>query len=348
MRKGFFCIAVTLLILGGMFWASPYRQQMNPAEVVAMPCQQADLYNAVTMRGKTELAQSSQVYPPWPAVVQELYVSQGEWVAAGDPLMLLEPSEKPGQALRQSADQTAQRLLTQWGQKEAAGQELLTQAAEAALSLPPEDPYDSRQPVLLEAPMDGLVMEVFCQQGQTVSPIAPCAMVGDMDSVLARVQVGEGNLHKISPGMEAEIQVDAFPGQPLTGRVESVAPYAQAGSILNQNTEIVTDVLVSIENSQGRLRPGYSAAVTVKAQRHQQALLLPYDFVGQDRENREYVMTVWQGRARKKLIQTGMELEQQVEVLAGLEPGELVLQHPEQLYHGQAVRQKGESLLEGN
>ena len=43
-----------------------------------------------------------------------------------------------------------------------------------------------------------------------------------------------------------------------------------------------------------------------------------------------------------------MELEQQVEVLAGLEPGELVLQHPEQLYHGQAVRQKGESLLEGN
>lgn len=338
MRKYFCCFAATLAILGGMFWASPYRRRLAPVEVRAETCRQEDICNTVTMRGKTELAWRSQVWPPWPAVVKQLYVSQGDQVEAGDPLMLLEPAENPGQALAsQMADQeqAARQLLAQWNWQQAG------QGSEAASELP----QDPRQPVLLEAPIGGLVMEVYCRQDQAVSPLAPCAAIGDMESVLARVQVGEGNLHKISPGMEAEIQVEAFPGQPLTGRVEAVAPYAQAGSILDQNAEIVTDVLVSIENSQGRLRPGYSAAVTVKTQQHRQALLLPYDFVGQDSQNREYVMTLWQGRARKKLIQTGLELEQQVEVLAGLEPEELVLQNPEQLYHGQAVRRKGENQL---
>lgn len=331
--KGAFCIALTLLILGGMFWASPYRQQLNPIEVSAAPCRQADIYNAVTMRGKTELARSGRVYPPWTASVRQLYVSQGDWVAAGDPLALLEPAGSSPEALRQAADQQVRQLLTELGEGQAEG--FFQQA--------PLEAQDSQQPVLLKAPMDGLVMEVYCQQGQAVSPLAPCLMIGDLESVQARVQVGEGNLHKISPGMEAEIQVSAFPGQTLTGRVESIAPYAQAGSILNQNSEIVTDVLVSIENSQGRLRPGYSAAVTVKTQQHRQALLLPYDSVGQDQQNREYVMTIWQGRARKKLIQTGMEMEDQVEILAGLEPGELVIRHPEQLSHGQPVRKEGES-----
>ena len=48
-------------------------------------------------------------------------------------------------------------------------------------------------------------------------------------------------------------------------------------------------------------------------------------------------MTIWQGRARKKLIATGLELEELVEIQAGLEPGELALQNPEQFYHGQRI-----------
>jgi hypothetical protein len=75
----------------------------------------------------------------------------------------------------------------------------------------------------------------------------------------------------------------------------------------------------------------------VKTQRKENALLLPYDYVGQDEQNREYVMTIWQGRARKKLIATGLELEELVEIQAGLEPGELALQNPEQFYHGQRI-----------
>ena len=180
-------------------------------------------------------------------------------------------------------------------------------------------------------------MEVYCSEGETVSPLAPCAVVGDMNQMLVRAQVGEENLHKISPGMEAEIAIEAFPGRDLIGRVESIAPYAQSGSILNQDSQIVTDVLVSVENGQGSLRPGYSASVSVKTQRKENALLLPYDYVGQDEQNREYVMTIWQGRARKKLIATGLELEELVEIQAGLEPGELALQNPEQFYHGQRI-----------
>lgn len=332
--KGALCIALTGLTIGGMFLASPYRRQTELAQAQAAPCRQADIYNAVTMRGKTETLRKSRAYAPWTATVKELYVRQGDQVAQGDPLALLEPAD-PGQGMDWAAEQLAERLTLQaaQGELDPAEADQIAQAFAAALAPQPTP----KQPLTLTAPIDGLVMEVYCSEGETVSPLAPCAVVGDMNQMLVRAQVGEENLHKISPSMEAEIAIEAFPGRDLIGRVESIAPYAQSGSILKQDSQIVTDVLVSVENGQGSLRPGYSASVSVKTQRKENALLLPYDYVGQDEQNREYVMTIWQGRARKKLIATGLELEELVEIQAGLEPGELALQNPEQFYHGQRI-----------
>lgn len=332
--RGALCIALTGLAIGGMFLASPYRRQTEPAQAQAAPCRQADIYNAVTMRGKTEALRKSRVYAPWTAAVKELYVRQGDQVAQGDPLALLEPAD-PGQGADWTAEQLAGQLTLQAAQGRLDPEETdqIAQAFAAAL----EPRREAKGPLVLTAPIDGLVMEVYCGEGETISPLAPCALVGDMNCIAVRAQVGEENLHKISPGMEAEIAIEAFPGQELTGRVESIAPYAQSASILNQDSQIVTDVLVSVENGQGNLRPGYSASVSVKTQRKEQALLLPYDYVGQDEQNREYVMTVWQGRARKKLVATGLELEETVEIEAGLEPGELALRNPEQFYHGQRI-----------
>lgn len=333
--KGAMCVALTVLTIGGMFLASPYRRQAEPAQAQAAPCRQADIYNSVTMRGKTEALRQSRAYAPWTATVKEIYVRQGDQVSQGDPLALLEPAN-PGRGADWAAERLADQLALQAAQGELDPEEINQIAQAFAAAAPPRE--EPRQPMTLTAPIDGLVMEVFCGEGETISPLAPCALVGDMEQILVRAQVGEENLRKISPGMEAEIEIEAFPDCQLTGRVESVAPYAQSGSILNQDSQIVTDVLVSIENGQGRLRPGYSASVSVKTQRKEKALLLPYDYVGQDQQNREYVMTVWQGRARKKLIATGLELEELVEIQAGLTPQDLVLQNPEQFYHGQRIQ----------
>ena len=87
--KGALCIALTGLTIGGMFLASPYRRQTELAQAQAAPCRQADIYNAVTMRGKTETLRKSRAYAPWTATVKELYVRQGDQVAQGDPLALL-------------------------------------------------------------------------------------------------------------------------------------------------------------------------------------------------------------------------------------------------------------------
>ena len=75
--RGFLCLAFTILLVLGMFWVSPYRA-MNQAETVeTVGCEQADIFNAVTMSGKTESASETKVYAPSAAWVEKLYVSQG-------------------------------------------------------------------------------------------------------------------------------------------------------------------------------------------------------------------------------------------------------------------------------
>lgn len=343
--RGFLCLAFTILLVLGMFWASPYRA-MNQAEAVeTVGCERADIFNAVTMSGKTESASETKVYAPSAAWVEKLYVSQGTEVKKGEALALLQVTEDPEklrQATREAGEKMLESLLqdAQDGSLEEDSQALLSRAAGAGME---ESPEPAQEEYILYAPCGGTVMDVFFSEGETVSPLLPCFTLADLSQMVVKAQVGEENLPQIQPGMFAEMTLTAFPDTRLTGKVQSVAPYAKAASLLDQSGGVSTDVIFSISNDVADVKPGYTVSVKVRTESREDTLLLPYPCVAQDEQNREYVMVVQEGRARKMLVETGLEVGEQVEITAGLTGEERVIRAPGSLKTGQAVAEEEEA-----
>lgn len=86
----------------------------------------------------------------------------------------------------------------------------------------------------VRAPFTGIVSACMVQAGEVVSPVSMlggpakvgiCSIV-DMASVEVEAQVPETWIARITPGMRAEVSVDAFPRQSVEARVRTVLPMA--------------------------------------------------------------------------------------------------------------------------
>jgi HlyD family secretion protein len=110
------------------------------------------------------------------------------------------------------------------------------------------------------APIDGVVVDKNVQQGQTVaaSLSAPqlFLIANDLSQMEILAQVGESDIAQIQPNQPAQFTVQALQGQTFKGTVKQV----RLQSTTTDNVVNYT-VVVSVDNSQGKLLPGMTARV---------------------------------------------------------------------------------------
>src|SRR6266568_1891456 len=128
---------------------------------------------------------------------------------------------------------------------------------------------------VIRAPVAGIVGNRAGRVGQYVKPGTQLLSLVPLPHVYVTANFKETQLTHMRPGQSAEISVDAYPDQPLTGRIQSFAPASGAQfSLLPPDnatgnfTKIVQRVPVRIalpaEGPLARLlRPGLSVTVTV-------------------------------------------------------------------------------------
>jgi membrane fusion protein (multidrug efflux system) len=123
------------------------------------------------------------------------------------------------------------------------------------------------------APADGWASKLAAHEGQLVAPGQPIVELVPSETYLV-ASFKETQIGKMRPGQTVEIDVDAFPGRKLTGRVESLAGGTGAAfSLLPPDNatgnfvKVVQRVPVRISlvdlPPDVALRPGLSADVTV-------------------------------------------------------------------------------------
>src|SRR5436190_772632 len=132
---------------------------------------------------------------------------------------------------------------------------------------------------IIRAPIAGIAGNRAGQVGQYVKPGTQLLSLVPLPRVFVTANFKETQLTRMRPGQPAEISVDAYPDQPLQGRVESFAPGSGAQfSLLPPDnatgnfTKIVQRVPVRIavpaDGPLARLlRPGLSVTVTVDTRR---------------------------------------------------------------------------------
>ena len=144
--------------------------------------------------------------------------------------------------------------------------------AQAALDLARQD----QQHALIRAPIDGVVGDRQVEPGDYVQAGTRLFTIVPLDALYVTANFKETQVTRMLAGQPATIEVDALPGQPLKGVVDSFAPGSGSQFSLlpfepgtGNFTKIVQRVPVRIRFEPGqadlaRLRPGLSSTVTVR------------------------------------------------------------------------------------
>ena len=124
------------------------------------------------------------------------------------------------------------------------------------------------------APMDGMVLDRNVEVGQTVSASTAAVtlfqLAHDLGQMQLQVDVDEADIGKVAVGNAASFTVDAYQGQTFPATVSALhfAPQTVDGVVTYRT-------LLTIDNSDLKLRPGMTASADITVEQVQDALEVP-------------------------------------------------------------------------
>jgi len=187
--------------------------------------------------------------------------------------------------------------------------------AELALAL------QNREYATVKAPFVGVIQETHVAPGSYVNIGQQVAALVRTDPLRFRAGVPERSALGVNVGQPLSIILEGRP-KPIQARISRISP---ALDVSSRSLIIEADV----ENSGGQLRTGVFAEAEILVDADQQALAVParsvVSFGGVDK-----VWTVKDNNAQPRPIRIGRRDGEMVEVLDGLEAGDLVLSNGEQ------------------
>ena len=220
------------------------------------------------------------------------------------------------------------------------------------------------------APIDGTISQLNVEAGERVVGTAQMAgtevlRVANLDSMEVEVTVGENDIVKLAVGNPVDIEVDAYWGKRFKGRVTEIASSAanvtetpSADQVTNFNVKIIIldesyrDLVEEKNLLHTPFKPGMTASVEIESDRKDSILVAPIravstrqvkDSTDGSTRTREVVFVLQDGKALQKEVETGIQDDENIEILHGIEPGETLITGPyslvsKTLHDGQSVK----------
>ena len=194
-----------------------------------------------------------------------------------------------------------------------------------------DDISEELRKAVVHAPFPGIVVHYETHRdnqkrkprvGDTVWQNQPLLYLPDISSMIVKTLVREVDLHKITKGQKASIQVDAYPRMVLAGQVTSIGVMASDGGEAGKG-EKYFQVVVAIHGENLSLRPGMTSRVVMHTDATQNVLSVPVQAVFS--EGAIKYCYVCKGQNVKKVkVEIGRQNEDYAEIVAGLKNGDMV------------------------
>ncbi len=194
---------------------------------------------------------------------------------------------------------------------------------------------------VIRAPFDGFVGLRRINIGDYATVGQQLVDVVQLDPLRVAFSVPETLLPKIHPGQPISVSVDAYPDETFAGRITAVAPKSDV-----QGHSL--EVRASLPNNELKLRPGLFVRVDVALGARPDAIMIPEQAiwpVGQ----RKIVYVVTAGKATQRVVKIGERTPGAVEIVAGLEAGEIIVTAGQmKLFDGASVSSVADQPAAGN
>ncbi|HXN25352.1 MAG TPA: efflux RND transporter periplasmic adaptor subunit [Candidatus Dormibacteraeota bacterium] len=217
-------------------------------------------------------------------------------------------------------------------------------SADAKISVAQQDVDNAT----IRAPYDGIVVSKDAMVGEMVSPVSAgggftrtgIATIVDMNSNEIEVDVNESYIARVLPKQKVTATLDAYPDWQIPCKVRTIIPTAD-------RQKATVKVRISFDKLDPRILPDMGVKVAFLGEESPQKsaevgprALIPQRAVRDD-NGQHIVLLVRDGKVERRAIRLGSHRGDDVEVTAGLDPGDsVVVQGPESLHEGQSVEIK--------
>nr|CAA9288903.1 Probable Co/Zn/Cd efflux system membrane fusion protein [uncultured Armatimonadetes bacterium] len=178
----------------------------------------------------------------------------------------------------------------------------------------------------IRAPRAGVVLQKYVEQGTIItsgqsfnSEGTSIVQLGDLSRVFVDAAVDEADIARVAVGQNVTVTLDAYPDEEFQGRVRRIDP---RGTTDQNVTTIKTQV--EILKPDKRLRPGLNSECEFIVAEKKNAIVVPSRAV-KDQRGKKTVEVLVGGKPQAREVRTGLETNDQVEIVSGLEEGEKVV-----------------------
>ena len=342
MKKRLAIVIIALVVVfGGIFGYKAFGNYMMhkalahmPVPVVSVSTSQVaeqEWHPEVTAVGSFAAVQGVEVTPQMGGAITAIHFHSGQYVKAGTLLLQIDNSNQ----LAQLANDEAQQRLAQINLRrtreliatKAASQSQLDSAVatyQSAVATVKNDRATLAK-LAIRAPFSGYLGVRQVDLGQYIIPGTAMVDLQSWDPLYVNFTVPQSDFARIHVDTPVQVEVDSYPGQRFSGRITAL------GSAINTATRQI-DVQATVPNPKTILRPGMFGNVTVIEKRQEKVLTVPASAITYNTFG-DFVYVVEkktvngkEGQvAIQRIVKTGTQRGSEVQILSGLQPGELVV-----------------------
>ncbi|MCU0643524.1 MAG: efflux RND transporter periplasmic adaptor subunit [bacterium] len=170
--------------------------------------------------------------------------------------------------------------------------------------------------VKIEATNNGFLTSDQVDIGGRVSVQKPVYTISGLQPIYMIGKVSESYLSQIKIGAAVSVAVDAYPDESFAGKIAEIDPTVDRMSRM-------AALKITINNPNLKLKPGMFARCYLKIGDHS-GQVVPLDAIVRTGANR-YVYRIDDGKAKEIRVQTGVILNETIEVQGELKPGDRVV-----------------------
>jgi len=171
----------------------------------------------------------------------------------------------------------------------------------------------------VKAPFDGIVLEVEARTGQSIAAGTPLITLTNPEAQEVEVTVVEEDLPLVEVGQPVELFFDALPETGVSGKISRIIPKRVEGE------RAVYKVVITLDDIPEHLVAGMTVDASIVIAQQEAVLRLPRSVIRAHADGTAEV-DIWVGdHTEKRTIQVGMRGDSFVEVVSGLDEGELVV-----------------------
>lgn len=373
---------VVVLVLGGIVFASLRANKgKDGTKVYVEEAKRREIVQVVKATGAIDPKEKVNLSSHVVGKIEKLYVREGDPIRAGQPFLDLEKDVYLSARDRFAAQLASSRTATHKAEVmladsklrlaravRLAGEGVVSQeqleAAQLAESSARLSLDEAREAVAqasanldqaktdlakttIYAPISGRVVRLDAEEGEVVvfgtmnNPASIIGVIADLSEILAKVDVDETEVVNIHPGQSATLKVDAVAAREYHGHVVEVG---SSGSSRPQQPDVTFfEVKIQLDDADDALRPGMSVRASIRAEAHQNALVVPIQSVVErtpldaagkplegpaGNEEVKVAFVVEAGKARQKPVTLGLSDETHIEIVSGLDAGAKVITGP--------------------